>query len=512
MINLRPYQITAAERVNQLLNSARNPLLVMGAGTGKTKTAISIIMSRISLGKKILVLVPQDLIFNQWIAECSENGISYGYINDEGVRGRGKSVYICMYQSLSNLLNSLPEKFVRSFHEIITDEAHHGAATSFRNIYDHFSHCLRFGLTASPYRGDNQPLGEFYTDLLTPIKNSEAEDKGYLCKPVIIIPDEYKQHIPEDPESVKIEDQKIHLHPKKIIGDMIKVYKDIFDGLPVIVPCSSHEHAREVVTMYRGAGWKVDHIHGKTDGYERSRIIKRVESGETNILCSVGVGVEGMDVPGLYGIIWMRYTESLQIWIQFNGRTARPLPGKKYYVLVDPVGNSVIHGAPDIDRKWSLDTDYKPGQDTGDDTTMKICPVCGVMNSLENGKCWICRYDFLTGMIDGVVVDRKVRRLPKMVDGELVFLDEGMESEVLTGGEDGFKEENYNLPANVSVSGMRELRNSTTPNETENNGDKDHISHEQQELTRIEKVDILTKDLTGLKLKSKFREGVKGWL
>ena len=83
------------------------------------------------------------------------------------------------------------------------------------------------------------------------------------------------------------------------------------------------------------------------------------------------------------------------------------MTGKNFYVLVDPVGNSVIHGRPDIDRKWSLDTDYIPGQDT-DNEPMKLCPVCGVMNAPDNDKCHICRFDFLTGLLDGKPIDKKL--------------------------------------------------------------------------------------------------------
>lgn len=106
--------------------------------------------------------------------------------------------------------------------------------------------------------------------------------------------------------------------------------------------------------------------------------------------------------------------------------------GKKNFVMVDPVGNSVIHGRPDIDRKWSLDTEYVPGQDVEDNgVENRICPVCGVQNDSGNSKCWICGYDFISGLLNGEPVDKKKRRLPKFVDGDLVFLDE-MEGEIMT--------------------------------------------------------------------------------
>ena len=513
----RPYQKKAVQKTNRLLNAGRHPLIVQGAGTGKTIIGIELIKDRVSLKKRMLVLVPQDLILNQWISECSKNKIHYGYVapgpngQAASIVGKGRAVYICMYQSLSSLLEVLPEKFVDSFSEIIIDEAHHIAAMSFRNIVlKTFPDCLRIGLTASPYRGDNQPLGEFFTDMITPIKNSEAIKKGYLCEPVIIIPEEYKKYIPDDPENVNKTEQRELIKDKQIIGDTVKTYGEVFDGLPIIAPCTTFKQAKIISNIYRAAGWKVDHIHSELDKHERRRIIKRVNGGETNILASVGIGVEGMDIPGLFGIIWFRFTESLQIWIQFNGRAARPMKGKKFYVLVDPVGNSVLHGRPDIDRKWSLDTGYVPGQEAPEGTTAKICPVCSVSNSPENNACWICGYDFITGLIDGEPVTKKKRKLPKMIDGELVYLDGDQEREglinkdinILTEGEDG---------NNLGITGGSSDR-TNIDNSGESGRNISDTTREPIELTRVGKVEILKKGLTGFGRKSKFKDGVEGWL
>jgi DNA repair protein RadD len=487
MTTLRPYQETARHYCNRQLNNSRNPLIVMAAGTGKTKMAVQVIRDRITLNRRVLVLVPQLEILDQWIVEAAVNKINYGYINDEGIIGQNKNLYIAMFQSLSGMLDIIPERFVKSFHEIITDEAHHSSAESYRRIYSTFSHCLKMGLTASPYRTDNQPLNEFYDSLCEPIKTSEAIAQGFLCRPVIIVPDEYKDIVPEtlaDIAEIKTAEQKKLIQDKKIIGDMIKVYKAVFNGLPVIIPCSGHAHAAAVKQLYEAAGWKVDHIHGALNKFERKAIVRRVKNKKTNILLTVGVGIEGLDIPGLSGIIWMRFTESLTIWIQLNGRAARIAEGKKYFILIDPVGNSVIHGRPDIDRAWKLDSNYTPGQDIPDAPMSHICPVCGVVNSIENNKCWICSYDFLTGKLDGKEIDKKKRRLPKMIDGELVFLDEIQE------GENG-------RTCGSSVDSVH--------------GVSDSGNIGAADITRTEKVKILSRNLTGLKVRTKFKEGLK-WL
>ncbi len=480
MIQLRPYQEKAQYKINRLLNSGRHPLLVMPTGTGKTKTGVTIIKDRISLNKRILVLVPQLEIFEQWLTECTLAGLQPGYINDEGVRGRGRDVYICMVQSLDNLLVSLPEKFCRSISEIITDESHHSGAATWENIYNHFSHCTLFGMTATPYRMDNKPLGKWYTDMIEPITMTQAIKNKSLCKPIIIIPEEYQNVIPGQNDIINTSDQREYIKEKKIIGDMIETYRSVFNGLPVIIPCTTTKHAENVTQLYTDAGWKIEHIHSKMSKYERIGILKRVREGKINILVTVGVGVEGMDIAGLYGIIWMRFTESLTVFMQFNGRAMRPAPGKKHFVMVDPVGNCVIHGRPDIDREWSLATNYIPGQDISDVPEMKLCPVCSVMNSHDNQYCHICGYDFITGLLDGVEIEKNKRKLPRMIDGDLVYLDSDSEN----------------------GNGKKKVLNKDIP--TVNNESK-------TELTKSDKIEILKRDLTGLKIRSKFKEGLK-WL
>jgi superfamily II DNA or RNA helicase len=468
---LRQYQTLAVQWCNRQLNNTRHPLLVGPTGTGKTVIIGQLAKDRIELKNRLLLLVPQLEIHEQFMAHLTQIGLNPGYINDEGVMGRNRSI-----------------KFCRSFSEIIIDECHHSSAQSYRNIFDHFSHCQRVGFTATPYRMDNKPLSEFYTDMYEAIKMTEAVERGYLCKPVILLPDEYKEHVPDiEINDINIDEQKEHVHDKKIIGDLLKIYKDVFNGLPVIIPCSTHEHARFITEYLKSDGWQVSHIHSKLNKTTRKIIIHKIKTGQTNILVTVGVGVEGMDIPGLYGIIWLRQTMSLTIYMQFNGRPMRPAKGKDKFIMVDMVGNSVLHGRPDIDRKWSLTTDYKPGQDISDQPKQKICPNCTVGGIAHNAlSCWICGYDFETGLLDGKPIDKKLRRLPQFVDGNLVYLD---------------KEENC-----ASDGNMGSIVHNNSNDYINNTGEQDG-----KVLKKHEKVEILKKDLTGLKIKSKFKEGLK-WL
>lgn len=495
-IQNREYQQKARHWCNRQLNQGNNPLLVMGGGSGKTKTTIQTIQDRISLKKKILVVVPQIEILHQWIDDCSTNNISYGYINDEGVVGRDKDVYIAMFQSLAKMLDRLPERFIKSFDEIIIDEAHLSGAYSYEQIFEYLSHCQRLGLTASPVRMDNKPLSLYFTHMFSPIKNTELKKKGFLCAPRIALPDEYSFLIPKNPDEINIDDQRELIQPKKIIGDMVQFYRETFSGLPVIAPTTGFEQAQKIQKMYKSDNQKVEHLHSGLNKYDRKKIITDIRRGRINILLTHGIGVMGLDIPGLYGSIWFTLTGSLARWIQYNARAARPHPEnpeKKEYILCDPCGNLILHGLPDYDRDWLkfFNQGYEIGEDIKESFSMKECPCCGNMNSLENIKCWICEYDFDTMLdADGNVVEKKKRKLPKFIDGRLVFLDEELNN--LRG--DDVSNRNDNIHNNMDGRDMGIHKNSEliTP-------------------TKAEKIDILTRDLTGLKLNSKFKQGIE-WL
>jgi superfamily II DNA or RNA helicase len=209
-------------------------------------------------------------------------------------------------------------------------------------------------------------------------------------------------------------------------------------------------------------------------------MIREIRSGKLNGLCTVGIGIEGMDLPGLYGLIWMRRTMSLTIYLQFIGRVLRPLSGKEYGIIIDGVGNCFIHGRPELDRQWSLESDYKPDEQKA--PRMRICPVCKVMNAYENTKCHICGSDLLSDE------NKKERKLPVMVDGKLVVLSEDdQDVEWLKNRIQEKKIENIELL-------------------------KEEKKVELQEVSKSDKMKILSKNLTGKKVESIFQETLSKYI
>lgn len=451
MKSLRPFQSEARQIANRYLNAGTSSAFVSPCGTGKTVTAAAITHDRNRLGKTVYVLVPQVEILGQWMEELNEWSLEPGYINDEGIRGKGRKVYVCMYQSLIGMLDIVPESLYPD--EIFIDETQHMLAQSIQDICRYFHNAPRLGLTATLYHGSGETFLPWYTEYFQTITKAEAIEAGYITPPIAIVPEELCDSlaIPETADDIDPVKQAELLGEPRIIGDIIETYERLFCGRPAIFPCATFEQCDKTVKSFRDAGWNFEHLHSKLPVHERSRILEDVASQKCNGVCTVGIGVEGLSINGLWGTFWLTRTMSPIRWTQFNGRPERLYEGKKWALIVDPMGNTFIHGRPDTERKWSLDGEEPVPE--SEKTSMK-CPKCGVYNSILNEVCHLCGANFeeeaakkqtctrcRNYMVDEETIcgagvfnpifmiasgcenfQAKGRKLPAMIDGELVAI------------------------------------------------------------------------------------------
>ncbi len=456
MKELWPEQTKARHIANTLLNKGISSAYVSPCGTGKTVVAAAIISDRVKLGEIIFFLVPQIEIMNQCIDEFVEWNLDPGYINDEGIRGANRRVYVCMYQSLINLLPVIPESLYPD--TLIIDELQHTLSTSIKTICNFFGSAVRLGLTATLYHASGETFKPYYTESFQTLTKEVAIEKGYITKPILIVPKDLLSEfeIPIVGSDYDMNVQAELLGETKIVGDIIKTYENLFCGKPVIIPCATYIHAEKITEMFNKAGWNFEHLHSELPKYDRKRILKGIENQTINGCCTVGIGVEGLSISGLAGVMWCCKTLSPIKWTQFNGRGERLYPDKKMCLIVDFVGNVFIHGMPDKERKWKLEGKDEQIQD--DTPPYKTCPNCGVYNAEENIICHWCGYDLTFIPLDGTCgkcknhtkdplndmgfcdelghsdIDkwmiepgcpyfmRRGRQLPTMIDGELVAI------------------------------------------------------------------------------------------
>jgi len=312
---------------------------------------------------------------------------------------------------------------------ILSHNCQHALASSWESIYRYFPNALRLGLTATLYHGSLRSFEHLYTDVVQTISKSQAIEQGFITKPLLVLPEQWCQNVPKNGDDFDTKAQAEILGAPTIVGNVVDYYTRTFEGRPVIVPCATYEHAKMMTEAFAEKGWHFEHLHSNLAKHERKRILRAVAAGKNNGICTVGIGIEGMSIHGLYGVLWLRRTLSPIIWTQFNGRAERVVEGKDFYICADFVGNSVIHGMPDRDFVWSLEGDG--GDDAPEPVVdldpMQMCGRCGVMNAAQNVTCHFC------GAVLGDDAEGKhmQRFLPAMVDGRLVAVrSDGQAAEI----------------------------------------------------------------------------------
>ena len=229
---------------------------------------------------------------------------------------------------------------------IVIDEVHHIAAKSYRSILDHFTPRILLGLTATPERHDGgNILSDFNDVIAAEIRLPEAINRRHLC------PFQYFGIDDEtDLRSIKwkhgrydiAELSKLYSHnevrTRKIIASLNEIITDL-DSMKALVFCVSKEHAEYMTKQFLLRGFRAD-VLTSNNRHEREQKQQAIRSGNINILCVVDIFNEGVDIPEVDTLLFLRPTESLTVFLQQLGRGLRLADGKECCTVLDFVGNS----------------------------------------------------------------------------------------------------------------------------------------------------------------------------
>lgn len=247
--------------------------------------------------------------------------------------------------SMNNQIDSLnlSEDY---FDYIVIDEVHHIAATSYRKVLKYFKPKILLGLTATPERHDGADiLDDFCGVIAAEIRLPEAINQRHLC------PFQYFG-IDDDTDLTKVkwskgkydvaeltrlytyDDQRV-MH---ILQSMNEIITDL-SSMKALAFCVSREHAIFMVKKFTLKGIACD-LLTSDNSHERNQQQQRLKSGEIQILFVVDIFNEGVDIPELDTLLFLRPTESLTIFLQQLGRGLRLTDGKECCTVLDFVGNA----------------------------------------------------------------------------------------------------------------------------------------------------------------------------
>lgn len=410
-LTLRPYQQDMIDRTRAAMREHKRVLLQAPTGAGKTAITVHMMSRAAEQGKKSVFLVHQNELLSQTSRALWAQHLEHGMIAAGRVQSN-QPAQVASVQTLVRRLDRYQEPDL-----IIIDECHRSASASYQAILDAWPNAWVIGLTATPQRTDGKGLGDTYAEIVRGPSIRELMDAGYLCDYEIYAPPSTLDlsHVKTKMGDYDRAELEASVDRPTITGDAIATYLKHSPGKRCVVMCVSIKHAEHVRDSYLTAGVPCELIEGSMTNSEREAVLARMRTGETLVIAQVQLLIEGVDIPVIEVVQWLRPTQSLIVWMQGNGRGLRPAPGKEGLLILDQVGNWQRHGLPDDDREWSLEGRKKGKRASNSDPEVRV------------QQCQACYHVFRPGVSEcpscGAPIERKEARKIEVVEGELAKVD-----------------------------------------------------------------------------------------
>ena len=351
--DLKPFphqeEILEQLRVERDLHQRFRNLVVAATGTGKTLIS-AFDFARFLCNKpdaKFLFVAHRQEILRQ--AQAAFRAVlRNSNFGEVWVGGSQPEHYRQLFASIQTLNNQLAGLSLSPdyYDYIVIDEVHHIAAASYRAVLEHFTPKILLGLTATPERHDGSDiLADFGGVIAAEIRLPEAINRRHLCpfQYFAIDDDTDLRSIPWSRgryDIAQLTNLYTHNHTRvnKILQSLQEIVTDI-GSIKALAFCVSRAHADFMCRQFLLKGISSD-VLTSDNSHERQQKQQALRSGQINVLFVVDIFNEGVDIPEVDTLLFLRPTESLTIFLQQLGRGLRLFDGKECCTVLDFVGNS----------------------------------------------------------------------------------------------------------------------------------------------------------------------------
>jgi superfamily II DNA or RNA helicase len=228
---------------------------------------------------------------------------------------------------------------------IVIDEFHHAEATTYRRIIDHFTPRELLGLTATPERSDGVDVREFFdgrtaaelrlwdalgADLLCPFHYFAVAD-GTDLRAITWTRGRY------DDEQLSNVFTGNDARAAIVLTQLREKVSNLAE-MRALGFCVSVAHAEYMARVCEGAGIPARAVSGKTPRHQRAQALEDLRRRRVNILFAADLFNEGLDIPDVDTVLFLRPTESATVFLQQLGRGLRRTPHKAVLTVLDFVG------------------------------------------------------------------------------------------------------------------------------------------------------------------------------
>ena len=258
-----------------------------------------------------------------------------------------------LFVSIQSLNSSkLLERTSPDFYDyIVIDEVHHGAAASYQKLLEYYKPKVLLGLTATPERMDGADITKYFDKRMAyEMRLPEAIDNKLLCPFQYFGISDFVDlsnlkwtrggYEVYELENVYVLDTEIaKRRAQDIITNTIK-YVDDIDNVKGLGFCVSIKHAEFMAEEFNNAGIPSIALTGDSKKDIRESAGIKLRTGEIKFIFTVDLFNEGVDIPEINTVLFLRPTESLTIFLQQLGRGLRLCDGKECLTVLDFIGQS----------------------------------------------------------------------------------------------------------------------------------------------------------------------------
>jgi len=340
---LRSYQQEACERLFDALQETGRGQIVLATGLGKTVVMAEVVArlfeADVLTHRRVLVMADKrELVRQLQIGFWAQlpKSVATHLLAPEEEPAFWEGVTFATVQTVASRIDSLPE-----FDAVFVDEAHHIGSRTYREVIERLAPPRLAGVTATPWRGDEFDIDELLGQPLVRFGIADGLKLGYLSEvDYRLLADDLDWEMVQQTSAFGY--TLTELNKRLIIPtrdeEAARLVAESFRNegrRSGLVFSPSVEHADHFTAMLRLFGLRVESLNGTMVPRDRDRLLSRFKSGQIDILCTVDLFNEGMDVPDVDLIVFMRATHSRRIFVQQLGRGLRVTKGKDKVVVLD---------------------------------------------------------------------------------------------------------------------------------------------------------------------------------
>ena len=339
-VNPNSMQRKALKEIRRYRDTGVNKALVISA-TGSGKTYLAAFDARNYGAKRLLYVVHRDMILKG--ARDTFMNV-FGTERTYGMFTGSNSDVGCdfIFASTAMLSRHITEFDPKEFDYIVYDEVHHIVAESGKKIFDYFHPEFMLGLTATPERMDGKDIfGLFDQNIPFELRLRDAILND------LVVPFHYygiRTQLADyrDKDRIKVANEIAKQENVEYIASQIEKHRLQGEKMKCLAFCTNIQHCKQMADEFNEIGYHALPLTGVNDLGQRIKAFKELQDNNNplEIICAVDILNEGIDIPQVNLVLFLRPTESQTIFIQQLGRGLRKYPGKEYVTVLDFIGNN----------------------------------------------------------------------------------------------------------------------------------------------------------------------------